>query len=91
MPPNTQVGESSDYSRNRRDDMAYNRENVIAIPEGLDPESLSTMDDVEKYFTEKEVVEIVKRYLNIRWMQQKSRKVQAEKMRRLKEWGKELS
>ena len=69
--------------------MAYNRENVIAIPEGLDPESLSTMDDVHKYFTEKEVVEVVKRYLNIRWMQQKSRKVQAEKMRRLKEWGKE--
>ncbi len=92
MPPNTQVGERClppTLLAGKENDMAYNREKAIEIPDELDENTLHTMDDVYQHFSKEDAVEMIRRYIQIRWMQKKSRRVQQEKLKQLKQWGKE--
>lgn len=61
----------------------------IKIPDGLDESTLHKLVDVQKHFTEAEIVEIVKRYINLRFMQKKNRRVLLEKEKELKRWARE--
>lgn len=61
----------------------------ILVPESLDEATLKTLEDVKKVFTEAEIVEIVKRYVNIRFMQRKNMKQQLAKRKAVMAWAKE--
>ena len=65
------------------------RSEAIHISESLDETTLRTLADCQKHFTDSELVEIVKRYINMRFMQRKAMKKQLAKMKELKQWGRE--
>lgn len=67
------------------------RSDSITISDALmsNPEQLKTLDDVKKHFTEAEVVEIVRRHINQRWMARKAAKKQMARLKELKQWGRE--